>query len=351
MRSSHSGRGFTGQGRHIRVAPGQVGPRSVPTAPLPSLRGVPVGEGQREAIPDRRSPYPQPVAAVQLPAQRGSEVGGEHEHQGPRDVAQLGQDVIVRRSPVFAMRHGELGGPGFRGEPPHGGHVAPPCVYLRGMEHLGGVGQKAGGVGRPDEPGHIPTPPHVGTPGRPQPFRGRRVPRVIGARPGNHGGPWPGVRPSLLERDDGVLRRGGPCLARGGAPPAPFARPLCAHYVGLPRDSGATSDDPWREEGALQVLRETPWQVLVWAGVLLRWTLQGAIHDAEGGHEVPASARQRGGGQSPPAAVSHWCTGAAALRGARRSWSSWCLRSSHTEPPSRSMCWRSSSTVVPPGGS
>ena len=226
----------------------------------------------------------------------------------------------------------------------HGGRVAPPCVYLRGLEHMGGVEHEAGGEGRPDEKGHIPTPPRLWPRGRPQPPLGRRVPRVIGARPVNHCGPWPGVRPPPLERDGGVLLHG------GLRPLAPFARSLLTDYAGPPRGHGAAPDDPLREEGVLQVLRETRRQVPVWVEVLLRWTLQGAVHYAEGGHEAPARARGVGE-QSPSAAVSHRCTRAAELRGSRRSCSSRWLRSFHTKSPSQSMWWRKSSTEVPPGGS
>ena len=126
------------------------------------------------------------------------------------------------------------------GEPPDGGRVAPPCVYLHGLEHVSGVAYWAGAEGRPDERGHIPIPPPVWPPGRPQPPLGRRVPRVIGARPPNHGGPWPGVRCPPLGRDGGVLLRGGPWCERGGAPPAPFARPLLPHYARVCRRGGPT---------------------------------------------------------------------------------------------------------------
>ena len=211
--------------------------------------------------------------------------------------------------------------------PPSGGShqmvtASHPCVYLRGLEHVGGVEYEAGGEGRTDVRGHIATPPHVWPRGRPQPSLGSRIPRVIGARPANHGGPWLGVRPPPLERDGGVLLRGGPRRARGCAPPAPFARRLRAHYAGLPGGHGAAPDDPWREEGVLQVLQGTPRQVPVRVGVLFQSTFQGAVHHAKGGHKAPAAALRRGG-QSPSAAVSHRCTPAAALRGSRRSCSSW----------------------------
>ena len=65
----------------------------------------------------------------------------------------------------------------------------------------------------------------------------------------------------------------------------------------------------------------------------------------------PLPGRGGGGEQSSFVAVSHGCTGAAALRGSWRSCSSRRLRSSHTKSPSRSMWWRKSSTDVPPGGS
>ena len=97
----------------------------------------------------------------------------------------------------------------------------------------------------------------VAVEGRLQPPLGRCVPRVIGAHPADHGGTWPGVRPPPFDRDGGVLLRGGPRRACGGTPPAPLARPFLAHYTGLPWGHGAAPDDPRREEGRLQVLRET----------------------------------------------------------------------------------------------
>ena len=61
----------------------------------------------------------------------------------------------LKRAPVSHCLH-----PG--GEPPDGGRVAPPCVYLRGFEYVGGVKHEAGGEGHPNERGHIPSPPRVG---------------------------------------------------------------------------------------------------------------------------------------------------------------------------------------------
>ena len=84
---------------------------------------------------------------------------------------------------VGSMRkrhHSEPGALVLPGEPSDGGRSAPPCVHLRGLEHVGGVEHKAGGEGCSDERGHIATPPRLGLWGRPQPFRGRRVPlRII----------------------------------------------------------------------------------------------------------------------------------------------------------------------------
>ena len=126
------------------------------------------------------------------------------------------------------------------------------------------------------------------------------LPRPTGGRgpPRGHGGPRPGVRPPPLERDGGISLRGVLRGARGGAPPAPLARPLLAHYTCLPCGHGAAPDEVW-EEGVLQVLRETPRQVPVWVGVLLWWALQSAIHDTEGGYEAFVRARGRGWGSCP----------------------------------------------------
>ena len=79
----------------------------------------------------------------------------------------------------------------------------------------------------------------------------RRVPRVVRSRPVDHGGSRPGVRPPSLERDGGVSLRRGLRGARGGAPPAPVARPLLTHYACLPRGHGAAPDYPRWEEGVL----------------------------------------------------------------------------------------------------
>ena len=151
-----------------------------------------------------------------------------------------------------------------------------------------------GGDGRSDERGHVPSPSCLRRRGRLQAFLRRRVPRVVRARPADHGGSRPGVRPPPLERDGGVSLRRGLRGARGGAPPAPLARPLLTHYACLPRGHGAAPDDPRWEEGVLQVPRETPRQVPVRVGALLWRALQSAVHDTEGGYEVLA--RARGGG-------------------------------------------------------
>ena len=123
----------------------------------------------------------------------------------------------------------------------------------------------------------------------------RRVPLVVRARPADHGGPRPGVRPPPFEQDGSVSLRRGLRGARRGAPPVPLERPLLAHSACLLRGHGAAPDDPRWEEGVLQVLREIFRQVTVRVGVLLWRTLQSAIHDTEGGYEVLARARGRGG--------------------------------------------------------
>ena len=101
-----------GGGCHVHVAPGEVGRRRIPSAPV---RGVSVEEGQQGAVRDCLPSHSQPFAAVQLLAQRGCNVGGEHEEQGPLGVAQPGQGVVVYRPPSFEVRHGELGGPALWG--------------------------------------------------------------------------------------------------------------------------------------------------------------------------------------------------------------------------------------------
>ena len=148
MRSSHAERGFPPRGgRHIRVAPGEVGHQSVPLA---HVRDVSVKQGQGGAVRERLPPYHQPVAAVQLPAQRGSEVGGEHEEQRPWNVAQSGQGVMVRRTSSLKMR------PGEPMAPPSGGshrmvaashpHV---CISIAWSILLAWSTRRAGGGGAP----------------------------------------------------------------------------------------------------------------------------------------------------------------------------------------------------------
>ena len=97
-----------------------------------------------------------------------------------------------------------------------------------------------GGDGRSDERGHVPSPSCLQPRGRLQPFLRRRVPVVVGARPADPGGSWPGVRPQLLERDGGVSLRRGLRGARGGAPPGQLSRPFsptlrASHAVMEPR--------------------------------------------------------------------------------------------------------------------
>ena len=68
--------GVSPGGRHIAVTSGGVGHNSVPSA---SIRGALVEEGQLGAVGNHLPSHRQPVVAVQLPAQHGGEVGGEHE--------------------------------------------------------------------------------------------------------------------------------------------------------------------------------------------------------------------------------------------------------------------------------
>ena len=137
-----------GGGCHVHVAPSEVGRQRIPSAPV---RGVSVKEGQQGAVRDCLPSYSQPFAAVQLLAQRGCNVGGEHEEQGLLGVAQPGQGVVVYRPPSFEVRHRELGGPALCGLQPDGGRGVSPCAYLRSPEYVGGVKDDAGGDGCPDE--------------------------------------------------------------------------------------------------------------------------------------------------------------------------------------------------------
>ena len=131
-----------GGGCHVHVVPGEVGRQRIPLAPV---GGAWVEEGQQGAVRDCLPSHSQSFAAVQLLAQRGCNVGGEHEEQGPLGVAQPGQGVVVYRPPSLEVRHGELGGPVLWGVPPDGGRGVSPFVYLRSLEYVGGVKDDAGG--------------------------------------------------------------------------------------------------------------------------------------------------------------------------------------------------------------
>ena len=85
-------------GRHIGVTSDEVGHKSVPSA---SLCDAPVGEGQQGVVCNHLPSHLHPVVAVQLSAQRGGGVGGEHEEQRSCNVTQQGQGVIVCRPPFF----------------------------------------------------------------------------------------------------------------------------------------------------------------------------------------------------------------------------------------------------------
>ena len=251
------------------------GHKSVPQAPV---RGALVGEGQQGAVRDLLPPHLQPVAAVQ---------------QGPGKLALPGQGVIVQRPPGFEMCHSEPGAPVLQTEAPDGGRVAQPGVYLGGLKYVGGVQHKAGGKGCPEERGHIATPLRVGLLGRPQPFLGRLVTRAFRARPAKHRGPRPGVWHQALEWDGGVPWRRGPRRARCCAPLGPFTRPLHANNVGLPWDLELRPMIHAGKSALRRCFGRTPRQVPVRGGVLLRGTLQGAVHDAE---EPRSPCQGEGGG-------------------------------------------------------
>ena len=137
-----------GGGCHVHVAPSEVGRQRIPSAPV---LGILVEEGQQGAIRDCLPSHSQPFAGVQLLAQRGCNVGGEHEEQRPLGAAQPGQGVVVYWPPSFEVCHGELGGPVCLGVPPDGGRGVSPCAYLRSPEYVGGVKDDAGGDGCSDE--------------------------------------------------------------------------------------------------------------------------------------------------------------------------------------------------------
>ena len=80
-----------------------MGYKSVPSA---AICVAPVEEGQQGAVGEHLPSHPQPVAAVQLTAQRDGEVGGELEVYGSWKVTQPGQCVIVRGPPFLEIPHG-----------------------------------------------------------------------------------------------------------------------------------------------------------------------------------------------------------------------------------------------------
>ena len=112
----------------------------------------------------------------------------EHEKQGSCKVTQPGQRVVVLKPLFGEMRHSEPGAPVFWRERPDVGCVAPSCVYLRGLEHIGRVEHEAGGEGYPEERGHITSSPRLGLLCCLQPFSRLRVPQAFRARPANHRG-------------------------------------------------------------------------------------------------------------------------------------------------------------------
>ena len=239
-------------GCHIGVTSGEVTHKSVSSAPV---LGAPVEEGQQGAVRDRLPAEPAPPAAVQLPAQRGGEVSGEHDEQGPWNVAQPGQHVIARRPLFYEARHSEPGAPVLWRERPVGGCVAPQCVCLGGSEQVCGLEHEAGrrGAQRSEDT----SPPHpvwgpwaacshsvmaAASHGRSGP-----VPQITVGR-GRVCGPHPS---SGRAANCGVGVPGARVVC---AAAAPFARPLRAHNVRLPRGHGIATDAPRWEERVLEVL-------------------------------------------------------------------------------------------------
>ena len=302
-------------GPHIGVKPGEVGHKIVPTA---SICGAPVEEGQQGAVRDRLSPDLPHVEAIQLPVQRGGKVGGDHEEQGSWNLAQPGQGVIVCRPPPFQMRHGKPGARFLAREAPDGGCVAPPRAYLCGLKYVGGVEHRAGGEGHPEERGHVASPSRMWLQGSPQPLCCLCAPRALRARPTNNRGPRMGLQSPPLKWDGGVLRCWSSRCACCCAPPAPLACRLRTQDVRFPCGHEIASDDPLWETRAPQVVRETPGQVPVGWGFSCMGNSR-VPFTRRGEATKSLLGRKGGGGQLPSATLSHRCTQATALWGARRS--------------------------------
>ena len=152
-------------GPRMNVTSREVGYKSIPSG---SIYIAPVQEGQQGAVSSCLPSHPDAVVAVQPMAQRGGEVSEELEESWK--VIQPGRGVIVRRPPIFELRHGEPGALLLWGKLTDSGCISPPCPYLRGPEYVGGFKHNLGSQGRPEEQGHVRQPPRMGFGGRPQPF-------------------------------------------------------------------------------------------------------------------------------------------------------------------------------------
>ena len=279
------------------MAPGEVGHQRIPLAPV---LGVSVEEGQQGAIRDCLPSHSQPFAGVQLLAQCGCNVGGEHEEQGPLGVAQPGQGVVVYRPPSFQVRHSELGGPVPWGVPPDGGRGVSPFAYLRSPEYVGGVKDDAGGTGVLTSEDTSPVHPVCGP--------GAACSHSPVAASHGWSGPTPRITGGLgrvsrphLSSGMAAYRCAGVSRARVAAQHRLHSR---AHSSPTLRASHAVMEPRPMIHGAKRAscrcFENPPRQVVVRVGALLGRALQSAIHDTEGGYEVLVRARGRGGGGGPP---------------------------------------------------
>ena len=162
---------------------------------------------------------------------------------------------------------------GVRGEPQDGCSDLPAFTYLSGLQHVGRMQHESRAHRPAEKRGYVSPPAHMEPWGHTQPLRGLRFPWAIGTCPADRCGSQPGARSLPVQQDGAVLLHlcfcGTPCCA----PAVPRLRPCCACDARLPCRHCAASDHTSWEEGAHEVRRETPRQVLVGMGVIVGGTV------------------------------------------------------------------------------
>ena len=204
-----------------------MGHKSVPPAPL---RGVPLEEGQQE--PSANASYPtlrpsQPSSSRRSAAARSD---GSMRTSSPGMSPSRDRASSYVGPPSLQCATGSRVAPASGGSPRMVAALHPHVCLSVAWSTWAVLGRRRGEWDARMSQDTSPFHPTWG-PDAARSLSAAAVSWVIRARPRNHGGPWPDVWPSALERDDGVLRRGGP-LPRAwwrttGPIHAPTPRPLC----------------------------------------------------------------------------------------------------------------------------